>query len=107
MGAYWRGEISARRLRVLVEGLPANSARARAYHEGRQWTVTDALLWQAVYYLRVLDQRLVWHRGKRAKWPKFSEFPWSRSDVQLGNRGDATTEQVLAYLESIAPPKRK
>ncbi len=91
---------------MFIEHLPPESARHRAQREGWQWTNVEALLWQAIYYLRVLDQRLVWHRGKRAKWPKWAEFPWSDDQIHLGNRGEATTEQVLAYLDSIAPPKK-
>jgi hypothetical protein len=40
---YWRGEITLRKLRVLVEGLPPNGALARAA-AGHHWQHSDYLL---------------------------------------------------------------
>lgn len=106
MGAFWRGEITLRQLRVLVVNLPPDSALHRARNDGQQWTNVEALLWQLIHHVKILDQRLVWHRGKRPRWPKWLQFPWSRNAVQIGDRGEATTEEVLAYLRSMSPKKK-
>lgn len=98
--------MSLRRLRVLINHLPPGSARHRAANGGHEWRNLESLVWQLVYYVRVLDQRLVWTKGKRPKWPKWVQYPWSRNEVTLGDRGEASTEDVLAYLKSLAPPKR-
>lgn len=106
MGAYWRGEITSRQLRVLVEHLPPDSALHRAHNDGHRWTNLEALVWQLIYFVRVLDQRLVWQKGKRPKWPKWAQYPWSRNQVQMGDRGEATSEQVLEYLRRTGPKKK-
>lgn len=74
--------------------------------EGQQWRNTEALLWMIAHKLDVLDQRLVWHKGSRkakAKWPKWRQFPWVRGKQQIGDRGDASSEQVEAYLRHVGP----
>jgi hypothetical protein len=40
LAAYWRGEITLRWLRVMVEGLPPDGATARA-HNGHAWQPLD------------------------------------------------------------------
>lgn len=107
MGAYWRGEISARQLRVLVEHLPPRSAYGRARHEGQEWGNVEALLWRIDFLLQRLDSRIVWTRGKRPKWPKWKQFPWTRDQVTLGDRGGRSTQDVLTYLASLRPKKKK
>ncbi|QOV99504.1 hypothetical protein [Rhodococcus pyridinivorans] len=107
MARYWRGECTLRQLRVLIEHLPPGSARHRQATEGHEWRNNEALLWQILHFLQVLDQRIVWSRGKRPKWPKFKEFPWKRDAVKIGNRGEASSEDVLAYLQSISANRGK
>lgn len=107
MGAYWRGEISARLLRVLVEHLGPRSALHRARNDGQEWGNVESVLWRIEYWLRQLDQRLVWHRGKRPKWPKWLQYPWSRDQVKIGDRGGRSSEDVIAYLDSLRPKSRK
>ena len=103
MGAYWRGEITARQLRVLIEQLPPRSALHRARNDGHEWGNTEAVLWRIEYWLKVLDQRLMWQKGKRPKWPKWLQFPWSKNQVQLGDRGGRSPLEVKAYLDSLSP----
>lgn len=57
VGEFWRGEISLRTLRVMVEGLPPDSAMYRADPNSRGWTVGDHLaadLWDALNALVML-----------------------------------------------------
>lgn len=108
---FWCGEITARRLVVLINGLRPDSALHRAQTGGHQWTWTEALLWQAVYLLQVVDQRLVWQKHGKPKMPKWRDFPWSTetkgggTKKKLGDRGDLTNEQVEAWLDTIRPPR--
>lgn len=102
MGAYWRGEVTARKLRVLIEQLPPRSALHRARNEGQEWGNLEAVAWQIVYYLKVIEQRLVWSRGKRPKWPKWLQFPWSKDQVKIGDRAGADPLKVKAYLDSLS-----
>lgn len=92
---------------MLIEHLPPGSARHRNATEGHEWRNNEALLWQLIHHLQVLDQRLVWSAGKRPKWPKFREFPWKRDAVTLGDRGGASTEDVLDYLASISANRHR
>lgn len=105
MGAYWRGEVSLRQLRVYVEQLTPGGALHRAQNDGQQWTNVEALLWAIAHKLDHLDQRLVWTKRKKPKWPRFKPFPWSKDGVKLGDRGEATSEQTIAYLRSLSAPK--
>ncbi|MEV7091151.1 hypothetical protein AB0O07_35720 [Streptomyces sp. NPDC093085] len=53
---WYRGSLSSRRLRVLTEHLPEDSAFARALHgEQAEWTLTDHLLAAVVDHLAVAN----------------------------------------------------
>lgn len=103
VGAYWRGEITLRQLRVFIEHLPPTSALHRARMDGHAWGNVEALLWLISHKLGVLDQRLVWHRGKRPRWPDFKQFPWTKDKAKFGDRGKATVGQVMDFLRAIGP----
>lgn len=107
MARFWRAEVSARFLANLIEHLPPDSALHRARQDGQVWTWNEALLWRLLHMLERNEQWWKWAKGKRPKWPKFKAHPWERSMVQMGDRGDASSQQVIDYLKSIAPPKRK
>ena len=92
---------------MLIEHLPPESARHRHATDGHQWRNVEALLWQAIHHLERLDQRIVWSIGKRPKWPRFKQFPWETDAVTIGDRGEASTEEVLDYLASISANRRK
>lgn len=68
---YWRGRLSARRLRVLIERLPEQAVTLRVLDERSAWTTGDYLL--ALVADRLAD--LAWlyveaHRAKTARNPK-------------------------------------
>ncbi|OZC80187.1 hypothetical protein CH274_13195 [Rhodococcus sp. 06-418-5] len=106
IAAFWQGEISIRQVRVLKEHLPDGSAVHRAGLDGQYWTNNEALLWGLWHKLDWLDQRLVWTKRMKPKWPKFKAFPWAKSGAVIGDRGSASNEAAIRYLESIAPPKK-
>ena len=76
-------------------------------HDGHVWTWNEALLWRLLHMFERNEQWWQWAKGKRPKWPKFKSFPWDRDVIKLGDRGEATSQQVIDYLRSISPPKRK
>lgn len=71
--------------------------------DGQAWGNTEALLWLISHKLGVLDQRLVWHRGKRPRWPDFKQFPWTKDKTKVGDRGKASVGQVMDFLRAIGP----
>ncbi|SFA60797.1 hypothetical protein SAMN05444374_11626 [Rhodococcoides kroppenstedtii] len=89
---------------MLKEHLSPGGAWHRAHLDGQQWTNTESLLWGIWHKLDHLDARLVWQKRKRPKWPKFKTFPWSKDKLTVGDRGEATSQDVVDYLRSIAPP---
>ncbi|KAA0916465.1 hypothetical protein [Dietzia sp. ANT_WB102] len=109
---FWHGRITARRLVVLINGLPPDSALHRAQTGGHVWTWTESLLWMIVYLLQVIDQRLVWQKRAKPKMPKWTTYPWSTESTsgsgskKLGDRGELTNEQVEAWLDTIRPPQQ-
>lgn len=92
---------------MLKEHLPPSSALHRAGLDGQQWTNLEALVWGLWHKLDHIDARLVWMKRMKPKWPKFKPYPWATSGTKVGDRGGASSDQVLRYLESIAPPKKK
>ncbi|MFJ2113124.1 MULTISPECIES: hypothetical protein [unclassified Streptomyces] len=78
LAAFWRGEITLRLLRVLVEGLPPDGALARA-SAGHPWTQLD---WSAADTRDLLELLFIAfanvHRGEKAQpipWPEPSWRP--------------------------------
>ena len=45
MAEFWRGEITLRKLRVLVENLPKDSPARWHQTDGKPYGITDSLLW--------------------------------------------------------------
>ena len=90
-------------LRVLIEKLPPTSALHREKNDGQLWTWTEALLWQQIHMLKVIDQRLVWQKRKKPKMPKFRPFPWSKDEKKLGSLGGKSASKALQILRSLRP----
>lgn len=106
MGRFWRAEISARQLRVLIEHLPPDSALHRARQDGHVWTWNEALLWRLMHMLERNEQWWRWSKGLRPKFPKWKAFPWTKSEIKLGDRGTASSQDVIDYLRSISPRRK-
>ena len=90
---------------MLIENLPADSAVYRAMNDGHTWTWVEAILWQILHETKVLDQRAVWAKGKKPKWPKWRALPWKKATTEkkIGNRGTRSTADVVDYLKSLNP----
>lgn len=106
--AYWRGEITLRKLRVCVGGLPPGGAAYRAVH-GHGWTEQHHLLADlndAVAQVATATYRV--NAGKRRvpnprRYPRPGEERYGRT----GDRGGRSTAEVVSYLDSLKPPARK
>ncbi|WP_260470470.1 DUF5361 domain-containing protein [Streptomyces sp. RP5T] len=108
---WHRGRLSSRRLRVLVEHLPADSSYARAVHgEQADWTVTDHLLAAAVDHLAVANWMFATvHRDEDAEpadYPEAVPRP-SRANTESGETVQAVAEkraatpaEIVAFLSS-------
>lgn len=106
---YWRGEITLRKLRVLIEGLPQNSAVHRARTDGQTWTWVEVLLWHLIRLTQVQTASLGNRLGKpRIRVPStHPQFPWASKDddedgpKHFGDRGGRSSEEVMQFLDSL------
>lgn len=110
LAEYWRGEITLRKLRVLIEGLPPDSAAHRAVTDGQLWTWREWLLWHGVR-TSIDNATRVAHSlsGKKGKpktiadkdWPV---YPWVKADSAPTHYGDTDGRdgtEVIAFLDSF------
>jgi hypothetical protein len=91
LAAYWRGEITLRLLRVLVEALPPDSATARA-HNGHAWQALDYAAADSRDLLALLFTAFV----NANRDPKKRPMPWPEPGWRPG---DPTPEQAEAANE--------
>ncbi len=107
MARYWRGEITLRKLRVLTQGLPPVGPHSRHTAEGREYSLTDALLWSVLWALQSNTVVTAQAAGaKKAKMPadEMPEYPWSRPEKKgqlVGDLGDFDQEEVLDFLDNL------
>ncbi|WP_010541906.1 hypothetical protein [Dietzia alimentaria] len=87
----------------LINGLPPTSALHRAQNDGQQWTWSEALAWQQIHMLKIIDQRLVWQKRKKPKMPKWRQYPWTRDEKKLGDRGGKSASKAIEVLRSLRP----
>ncbi|MFB6875665.1 hypothetical protein [Streptomyces sp. NPDC056323] len=80
VAAFWRGEITLRWLRVMVEGLPPNGATARAV-AGHHWTHAD---WAAADTRDFLDLLFVAFVNANRD-PKKPAAPWPEPSWRPGD----------------------
>ncbi|MFC8429406.1 hypothetical protein [Streptomyces sp. NPDC057253] len=107
---WHRGRLSSRRLRVLVEHLPADSSFARAVHgEQADWSVTDHLLAAVVDHLAVANWMFATvHRDEDAEpadYPEAVPRPSGAAGVAQSPRTtreerSATPAEIVAFLSS-------
>lgn len=84
LAEYWRGELSLRQLRVMVEWLPVDSPAHRA-ENGHSWRDEHVLAWDIDSQLRVLNTALAnlfREKGATPAQPEFIPSPIH------GERGD-------------------
>jgi hypothetical protein len=111
LGEFWRGERSLRQLRVLVEHLPAGGALQRA-RSGHGWVENEYLLTELLDAIRenTWAAFAVAPRGKGQsppKKPKRVQRPGEKDTSRLGDRGDRSPAEVIAWLDSVSATKNK
>ncbi|HIT74462.1 MAG TPA: hypothetical protein IAA98_02640 [Candidatus Avipropionibacterium avicola] len=107
MGAYWRGEITLRKLRVLAQGLPPSGPHTRHETNGVEYDYLHALLWALQW--AVMENTVVTAQAagdKKAKMPAdhMPRFPWEKPKGQHdmgGDLGDNDQEEVLDFLADL------
>lgn len=104
LAAFWRGEISLRLLRVMVERLPPDSATARAVR-GTHWTtgdyhladISDGLATVMTAYLNVHREE-----GRSAMpWPEPAWRPGDPIPKDEAEAAEAKREQAKATYERV------
>lgn len=80
LAAYWRGQITLRLLRVMVEALPPDSATARAT-AGHHWTHRDFAAWDT----RDLVELLFTAFCNASRDPKKRAIPWPEPSWRPGD----------------------
>lgn len=88
---------------MLVEWLPAESARHRAMNDGVQWTDLHALMNLVEFRLRENTAATINAAGGKASMPKHNPKPWVKPTNVLGDSGGRSDADVMAYLDSLAP----
>jgi hypothetical protein len=84
-------KLSYRRLRLILENSPRDSAFSRSYHgEPSQWSVTDHLLANVIDLLQIAN----WQRAGKGAAPK----PFPRP-TRPANRSGKTIAEAKAWFE--------
>lgn len=102
IAAYWRGEITLRKLRVLVEGLPPQNALARA-RAGHHWTDMEYLL--ALLVDGVSASTVGIRRALGAKDPRPKPIPRPdspRKPRAIGGTNGHSPDEVVSFLDSLS-----
>ena len=74
LAAYWRGEITLRKLRVLIQYLPEDSPARWQATDGRPFTIRDAMMWRALWAVASVAQGLA---GKdNDAFENMPAYPW-------------------------------
>ncbi|ESU46500.1 hypothetical protein K7395_24700 [Streptomyces filamentosus] len=96
VAAYWRGEITLRWLRVMVEGLPPDGAVARAAR-GHHWTQADYHRADDVDLLgRLVTAFLNVNRAENSPEMPYPEPVWRPGDPVPEDPATAAEEKRLA-----------
>lgn len=108
MLAQWhRGEITLRKLRVLIEGIPQGSVIDQARTEHQQWGWNEQLLWMLIRLMQIQTASIANRLGKpKVKVPKeHPKYPWDAIEEdgpqKHGDRGDHSAEEVMEFLDSL------
>ncbi|QDF17111.1 tail assembly chaperone [Gordonia phage William] len=108
LARFHRGEITLRKLRVLIENLPQGvTAIDQARSDGQRWGWNEQMLWMLVRLMQIQTASISNRLGKpKVKVPKeHPKYPWIDVDEdapkQFGSRGDHSSEEVMSFLDSL------
>lgn len=103
LAAFWRGEITLRKLRVLLNYLPDNSPVNWHTTDGKAFTGADSLAWQSLWATAAIAQSMA-GKGNNV-FKNMPQFPWTKAKPEnqstFGSLGDHSPEEVLDYLDSL------
>lgn len=99
---YWRGKISLRQLRVLIEGLPPDSYLHRSAR-GTHWGEVEYMLWDVSSQLRILNVQVhnaLLKEADAIREPEFLPKPDDEPDevVEVSDEQVAQMEAAAARL---------
>lgn len=83
IGEFWRGELSLRSLRVLIDGLPPDSALHRKYPESAGWTQDTHVLASLIDSVAVLTELTRAANSEDGKFNMPERFPRPLQQAQL------------------------
>ena len=96
---YYRGKLSPRRLRVLVQHLPRESALVRALHgDAAEWGLAEHLLAGAVDEIAVGNWLFVSANSDEHADPPERPRPVPRPGVEAEPDPAATPDQIAAFF---------
>lgn len=103
---FWRGEITLRKLRVMVEGLPADGATARAA-AGHHWRHLEFMLAQLLN--ETVRMRVDFGNANRAEKAPAQEYPepvWTPTQPSEKKKAKAARKEKVqaraGYLRIVA-----
>lgn len=103
MADYWRQKITLRKLRVLIEHLPPDSALGRAI-QGHAWQFANYQLANVQDALEAVRRQVAVSAGAK-NLPPFKAVPRPDPGDRTGDVGDVEQDRVKAFIDSLKPPK--
>ncbi|MFI0469298.1 hypothetical protein ACH347_34935 [Saccharopolyspora sp. 5N102] len=85
----------------MIENLPPGGAFARARGDG--WTDLEHLVANVIDAVQGSAYSVVGALGAKPKKPKPQRRPGDQNPDRIGDRGGQSTEDVVAYLDSLKP----
>ena len=95
--------MTLRRLRVLINGLPPESAPSRKLR-GDPWGPLEHLIADVFDVVAMGDHNLLRAQGAKPRKPKAHPRPTDAKPSKIGGRGEHSQEEVLTFLQSLKPP---
>ena len=100
MGAFHRGEITLRKLRVMIENLPGDNPARWHHTDGHEWTNRYQLIWQMTWAM-VVEANKGLKKGTDI-FEKMPKYPWkSKEKNKLGGWKHRDGNEVLDYLDNL------
>lgn len=104
MRGFWRGEITLRKLRVLLEGLPQDAPTRWHATDGHPWTDSHQMQWQALWAMATAASALARPGRGKSVFDKMPRFPWESPEggpKKFGSLDGVNQEDVLDYLDNL------
>lgn len=108
LAEFWRGEITIRKLRVMVEHLPPDSAHARAHH-GNSWRDQEFMLAQIGDTLSVLTEitRVVNSENEQFRQPTPFKRPGDEKRAKKAAKQlERETRALRKTISQLLPEER-